>query len=713
MTEGFKIADAYVSVVGDIDRMALNRSSDRAAQEAGRTLGEKISQESSRTLGQDSKGRFVGAGLGIGSEMGDSAAKGMFSGLSGGLGILSALGTNPYVAAAGLAIGAALVPMIGAGLAAGVTAGTGLGVIGLGAFLLREEPRLVKEANRLGDTATKVFTKAAQPMVLPFERALNQLGDLITELGPDFRQMFADVAPAITPLTHGLFDLVRNAMPGLLELTRVAGPMLTDLAPSIAHIGTAFSIFAGQIAGVGPEATVFFKDFLTWVGGTIIMAGYLIGWLTKAYVAIRTFFVSIPGWVSSAWSAIQGWGSSVGSFFTSTVPGWFSSLWSTITGWVSGVASAIGGFFTSTVPGWFSSAWSTISGFGSAIGGFFARLPGQIIGFLASLPGRAVALFVSLFDMATFAIGYGIGTVIGFFAALPGRVMGFFTLVGSAVMTGVNAVVGFFTALPGQAAAGWNAFRSGATSAFNATRTAISNAISAGVNAVVGFFTALPGRAASAVSSLWSRISGAFTSARSQAQSTASSLVSGVVSFLSGLPGKAASAVSSTGSRIAGQLRGAVNSARSIGADIIRGMISGINSMIGAAVSAAKRAVGNIISGAKSALKIGSPSKVARDEIGRWYLPGIVEGVKKTLPAAKRAVGAATAALVPTIRTDENPRPPALLGRPGGGYGGDTYNFAPGSVVLDASKIKDIQDVVELIGGINRSARGYYAGAAT
>ena len=66
----------------------------------------------------------------------------------------------------------------------------------------------------------------------------------------------------------------------------------------------------------------------------------------------------------------------------------------------------------------------------------------------------------------------------------------------------------------------------------------------------------------------------------------------------------------------------------SLGKSVIDGIISGIknfgSNLVGSLVDAAKGAY----EGAKGFLKIGSPSKLMRDEIGRWIPEGIAEGIK-------------------------------------------------------------------------------------
>ena len=67
-----------------------------------------------------------------------------------------------------------------------------------------------------------------------------------------------------------------------------------------------------------------------------------------------------------------------------------------------------------------------------------------------------------------------------------------------------------------------------------------------------------------------------------------------------------------------------------IGSDIINGIKSGISNMASSLVESVKTAAMNALNGVKRVLGINSPSKVFRDEIGRWLLPGIAVGIEDT-----------------------------------------------------------------------------------
>lgn len=68
---------------------------------------------------------------------------------------------------------------------------------------------------------------------------------------------------------------------------------------------------------------------------------------------------------------------------------------------------------------------------------------------------------------------------------------------------------------------------------------------------------------------------------------------------------------------------------KNIGKDIIRGLIDGIGSMASAVVDKVKSIGNSIKNGFKNVLGIASPSKIMRDEIGRWIPEGIAVGIDK------------------------------------------------------------------------------------
>ena len=64
-----------------------------------------------------------------------------------------------------------------------------------------------------------------------------------------------------------------------------------------------------------------------------------------------------------------------------------------------------------------------------------------------------------------------------------------------------------------------------------------------------------------------------------------------------------------------------------VGSDIVRGIVAGVNGASSSLYSTLRNLAKRALQEAKNALKIGSPSKVMRDEIGKWIPAGIAEGI--------------------------------------------------------------------------------------
>lgn len=89
-----------------------------------------------------------------------------------------------------------------------------------------------------------------------------------------------------------------------------------------------------------------------------------------------------------------------------------------------------------------------------------------------------------------------------------------------------------------------------------------------------------------------------------------------------------------------------------VGKDIINGLINGIGAMAGALWTAAKNIASSALNAIKSFFGIASPSKVMRDQVGKWIPSGVavgIEGNTKPLTDAMKDLSTLTA---DTFRTD-------------------------------------------------------------
>jgi hypothetical protein len=153
--------------------------------------------------------------------------------------------------------------------------------------------------------------------------------------------------------------------------------------------------------------------------------------------------------------------------------------------------------------------------------------------------------------------------------------------------------------------------------------------------------------------SVWQTVTGAITGAVSSAVGTLQGLWDtikgdasavtdrikqfwdGTVAFFYGIPGRILSALGDVGSLL-----------YNVGKQIIQGMVNGITDAVSGAVKAVQNAVGSVVSGAKSLLGIGSPSKVFM-EIGVNVMEGYALGMKQQSPMVGTTMAAVLAPPTP------------------------------------------------------------------
>jgi hypothetical protein len=115
-------------------------------------------------------------------------------------------------------------------------------------------------------------------------------------------------------------------------------------------------------------------------------------------------------------------------------------------------------------------------------------------------------------------------------------------------------------------------------------------------------------------------------------------VASGVAAAMSGYD------MTSAGTGIAAKVRSAVSAAltgttlRSIGVNAMNGLAAGIRSGQNSVVAAMRNAAKSAVSAAKSALKISSPSRVFRDEVGEMTMKGFGEGVTREAQKQARTI---------------------------------------------------------------------------
>lgn len=182
----------------------------------------------------------------------------------------------------------------------------------------------------------------------------------------------------------------------------------------------------------------------------------------------------------------------------------------------------------------------------------------------------------------------------------------------------------------------------------------MSAAVSSAITAVSDWFAQLPGKLSTWLTDTINKVIAWGTNLLSTASNAASNTVSIVGNWFSELPGKIQSHLTTAindviqwGSNLAAKGKEAAEGLVStvynkinelpdrivaVGTRLVQGIWNGISGAYGWITGKIRGWVGDIENYFKSMFGIASPSKLMRDEIGRWLPPGIGEGWEEAMP---------------------------------------------------------------------------------
>lgn len=466
-----------------------------------------------------------------------------------------------------------------------------------------------------------------------FESFAQGIVDRLNALGFDFEN-FGEVVKAIW---DGFCSLLAPIFEGVFNQISVILGSVLDALTGI------FDVFIGIFTGNWDQAWQGVKEIFGAVWDLI--KGTFESWT----IAFKGIADTVLGWFGTTWD--ETW---------TNIKQFFVDIWNGITSFFSNVISSIK---------------MAVSNFITTIINFFAQLPTNIANFITNAYNSVVTWVSNMVAKAREMGQNFLNAVISFFTNLPYKV-GYFignTLANIVIWVGnmvtkaremgtnfLNTVVSFFTQLPGKIlqfiTSAFNNVQTWATNMANKAREMGTNFI----NNVVSFFIQLPGKVLQFITSAFNNVQMWATNMANKAREMGTNFINNVVSFMQQLPGKikqyldsainnlktwvtqmgqkGKEAVQSLINNVMSAASGIASKVMSIGTDIVTGVWNGIKNAAGWFTDQVKSFFSGIVDGVKDALGIGSPSKVFRDEIGRWLPPGVVKGFEAAMPSAMKAI---------------------------------------------------------------------------
>lgn len=161
--------------------------------------------------------------------------------------------------------------------------------------------------------------------------------------------------------------------------------------------------------------------------------------------------------------------------------------------------------------------------------------------------------------------------------------------------------------------------------------------VQAGISLLVALVQAMPTIVQAIVRALPQIINGivnGLTQAIPQLISAGIQLLVAIVQNMPAIISGVVKAIPQIITAITNALREAIPKMDTMGLDLIKGLWNGISNATSWLLGKIKGFVGNVLGGIKGFFGIGSPSKVLRDEVGKWLPPGIGIGVEQNEDAA-------------------------------------------------------------------------------
>lgn len=440
---------------------------------------------------------------------------------------------------------------------------------------------------------------------------LNGIIDLVKKVGDSMPNLTSAIRTAVDYVQQnagGAVDVIKEALKWLIDNIPAVTGVLDSLSPAIIAIGAAF-------------ATWTFLSTVKKVEG-LLQINFLnaIFNVSKAWNLLSAAFAANPfGIIITAIAALVAgflylWNTS------EDFRNFWIGLWDTVKTAAGTVVDGVATFFTETIPEAFSSFIETCQNVADSVATFFTEtIPQAISSFV-----QAVIQFFTV-DLP-YNIGYGIGWIIGKIAEFGQNLLDFAT---TTVPQFIQSVIDWFMQLPGQIAQ-WladtlsNIAKWGTDMISKGTEAA-----SQFLTNVINWFQQLPGRVGNWLTSTIRNIGNWVTDMKNKAIEAGTKFKDGLVDEVKKIPGRMLS----------------------LGGDIVAGIKNGIKNAWSGLTSWFSNLAGGLIDGFKDALGIGSPSKEFAKQ-SRWVAPGIINGLKQTMPDAIRYMEKASSEMLGVFDSD-------------------------------------------------------------
>lgn len=494
-----------------------------------------------------------------------------------------------------------------------------------------------EEYNDLADAINNADGRAQEL----YETQQDSLNGSIADLNSSWEELLITIGQELLPIINEFVQWLTKLVDKFSSMDKGTLQTILKIAAFAAAIGPVLIIIGQLITAVGTIITVLTKlkpvlkaitgGFNPWVIAIELVVGALI-WLwnncDEFREAVIKIFNKVREVVETVVDAVVGFfanfGDNVVKLFTETIP--------------NGIKAAIEWF--KALPG---NIWDAIVSAVEKIAQWAIDIKEKFVEGIKNAIDAVIEWFQKLPERIGFAIGFAIGKIVEWGTNVK-------ETFGTWVKDTIDSVITFFKELPGKIATAIKntiqRIKEWGKNVKDNFKTVITNTITS----IVTWFKELPGKIFNAIKTAIQKVKEWGRIVKEAFKTTISNTISNIVTWFKQLPGKILNAIKSAITNIGQWGRDMLGKAKevipnvgtwivdefkkipgkmiSIGGDIIKGIWNGIKNLAGWIGDKVSGFCKGVVKGFKSALKIGSPSRVMADEVGEDIDTGIVKGIE-------------------------------------------------------------------------------------
>lgn len=497
-----------------------------------------------------------------------------------------------------------------------------------------------------------IISGAFVQIVTVVSNAIVQIIQALAPFIPAITEMVVAVAPVLSQIVDAFNNLISQISPiidSIANLFKTLGEQISNILDSAKGVITGFGDavrnvldgVAGIFDSMGNAALNAGKGVKQMAQGIKILVDMKLGDLTFTLGAVATGLgdmASHASGMSALGTAMTQIGTGMALFATSSVFALMSlTMFGTAVTTLQTNLAQLPMAMTTAGTGFQIFATQAVSGVAglSAVNAPIAAFKAQIMTLTPAIMSATVGF--TMFGARAMVINSTFIVIGGLISAFNARIlsMGAATAMAGASFGALAGSVGALGGILSSVSGGFANIGASAASSASQMRSIIS-----ATQAVITAFSSMRAQVQSSMQAMLSAVTSIGNQMKNQGrmigQQTAQNIAQGIASGAGNARGAMSSLMASV--RAAGM--SGVDSMRAIGAYIGQGLASGMMSALGSVTAAANALVAQAERAARAKAKIHSPSRLFRDNVGRYIAQGVAVGIEKDSYTVNDALGA-------------------------------------------------------------------------